>query len=139
MTQNALCQDQNATFEQKFIFYFVIKRPPHIKLLHKMASANNLSSYELARQRNIERNMAFLRNIGLETSIGTLVGIASPSPHEPVAKETKTRKRSTLDTTDSQIASELQDSSRRSTRIAAMKSVNYNVRGCSQITIHVFN
>lgn len=86
------------------------------------SSSSGMSAYEITRQRNIERNMAFLQNIGLGNS---LIGF-STTQSTKVSKSPK--KVSTIDNDSEQkVLGQLQDSSRRSTRIAAMNSIGYNV------------
>lgn len=98
-----------------------------------MASSTHLSEYELTRQRNIERNMAFLKNIGLEASVNMRVQVSSNETNNQQVKASKQQKKLSETDGDNKILSnDLQDSSRRSTRIAAMNSIDYNV--CSYIS-----
>lgn len=104
-----------------------------IALVTNMASSTHLSEYELTRQRNIERNMAFLKNIGLEASVNMRVQVSSNETNNQQVKASKQQKKLSETDGDNKILSnDLQDSSRRSTRIAAMNSIDYNV--CSYIS-----
>jgi len=88
------------------------------------SSSSGMSEYEITRQRNIERNMAFLQNIGLGNS---LMGF-STTQSTKVSKSPKKVSTAVIDngSDEQKVLGELQNSSRRSTRIAAMNSIDYN-------------